>query len=40
MNIHHFEQLMVIFQEHRNEDGSTGFDIDKVTHDLLVSRSI
>ena len=29
MNINHFEQLMVIFQSHRNEDGSTGFDIDK-----------
>ncbi|KAI8902061.1 WD40-repeat-containing domain protein [Globomyces pollinis-pini] len=29
MNINHFEQLMVTFQAHRNEDGSTGFDIDK-----------
>jgi WD40 repeat protein len=29
MNINHFEQLMVIFKSHRNEDGSTGFDIDK-----------
>lgn len=30
MNSNHFEQLMVIFQAHRNEDGSTGFDIEKV----------
>jgi WD40 repeat protein len=29
MNINHFEQLMVIFQSHRNDDGTTGFDIDK-----------
>lgn len=29
MNIHHFEQLMVTFHEHKNEDGSSGFDIDK-----------
>ncbi|KAJ3092952.1 WD40 repeat domain 95 [Quaeritorhiza haematococci] len=29
MNIHHFEQLMITFHEHKNEDGSTGFDIDK-----------
>lgn len=30
LNINHFEKLMAMFQEHRNEDGSTGFDIDKV----------
>lgn len=30
MNIHHFEQLMVMFNEHKNEDGSGGFTIDKV----------
>ncbi|KAI8929846.1 WD40-repeat-containing domain protein [Entophlyctis helioformis] len=29
MNIHHFEQLMTLFHDHRNEDGSAGFDIDK-----------
>ncbi|KAJ3105689.1 WD40 repeat domain 95 [Phlyctochytrium planicorne] len=29
MNIHHFEQLMITFHNHKNEDGSTGFDIDK-----------
>lgn len=29
MNIHHFEQLMITFQEHVNEDGSSGMDIDK-----------
>ncbi|KAI8914980.1 WD40-repeat-containing domain protein [Powellomyces hirtus] len=29
MNMNHFEQLMVLFQSHENEDGSTGFDIDK-----------
>ncbi|KAJ3217574.1 WD40 repeat domain 95 [Dinochytrium kinnereticum] len=29
MNIHHFEQLMITFHEHKNDDGSTGFDIDK-----------
>ncbi|KAI9325972.1 WD40-repeat-containing domain protein [Zopfochytrium polystomum] len=29
MNIHHFEQLMVTFHQHKNEDGSSGFDIDK-----------
>lgn len=27
----HFEQLMIMFQSHENEDGSTGFTIDKVT---------
>lgn len=29
LNINHFEKLMEMFQEHKNEDGSTGFDIDK-----------
>ncbi|KAJ3193190.1 EF-hand calcium binding domain 8 [Irineochytrium annulatum] len=29
MNIHHFENLLRIFNEHKNDDGSTGFDIDK-----------
>ncbi|KAI8996010.1 WD40-repeat-containing domain protein [Gaertneriomyces semiglobifer] len=29
LNMSHYEQLMVMFQEHRNEDGSAGFDIDK-----------
>nr|KAJ3422048.1 WD repeat-containing protein 49 [Polyrhizophydium stewartii] len=29
MNIHHFEQLMTLFHNHHNEDGSSGFDIDK-----------
>jgi hypothetical protein len=29
MNIHHFEELMRIFQEEKRED-SSGFDIDKV----------
>jgi len=29
MNIHHFEMLMEKLQEHRNEDGSTGFTMDK-----------
>ncbi|KAI9139143.1 WD40-repeat-containing domain protein [Paraphysoderma sedebokerense] len=31
MNIHHFEQLMRIFQEHQSEDGEGGFDIDTVS---------
>jgi hypothetical protein len=31
LNINHFERLMAMFQEHRNENGSTGFDIDKVS---------
>jgi len=30
MNIHHFEMLMEKLQEHRNEDGSTGFTMEKV----------
>jgi len=30
MNIHHFEMLMQKLQEHRNEDGSTGFSMEKV----------
>ncbi|KAI9352022.1 WD40-repeat-containing domain protein [Obelidium mucronatum] len=29
MNIQHFEQLMQTFHAHKNEDGSSGFDIDK-----------
>eukprot|EP00842_Homolaphlyctis_polyrhiza_P005998 jgi/Hompol1/639/HPOL_002560-RA len=29
MNIHHFEQLMTLFHAHHNEDGSSGFDINK-----------
>ncbi|KAG5456493.1 MAG: hypothetical protein BJ554DRAFT_3750 [Olpidium bornovanus] len=29
MDISHFEKLMETFQSHTNEDGSTGFDIDK-----------
>ncbi|KAI9094719.1 WD40-repeat-containing domain protein [Phlyctochytrium arcticum] len=29
MNMNHFEQLMVMFQSHENEDGTSGFDIDK-----------
>ncbi|TPX58932.1 hypothetical protein SpCBS45565_g07880 [Spizellomyces sp. 'palustris'] len=29
MNMNHFEQLMAMFQSHQNEDGSSGFDIDK-----------
>ncbi|KAJ3056388.1 WD repeat-containing protein 49 [Rhizophlyctis rosea] len=29
MNISHFEQLMNTFQNHVNDDGSSGFDIDK-----------
>ncbi|KAJ3227462.1 WD40 repeat domain 95 [Clydaea vesicula] len=29
MNIHHFEQLQSTFENHKNEDGSSGFDIDK-----------
>lgn len=33
MNIHHFEMLMAMFEEHRNEDGSSGFDIDKARLD-------
>ncbi len=31
MDIKHYEMLMKMFDEHRNEDGSSGFDIDKVT---------
>ncbi|KAJ3393876.1 hypothetical protein HDU84_000839 [Entophlyctis sp. JEL0112] len=31
MNIQHFEQLMQTFHAHKNEDGSSGFDINKVT---------
>ena len=30
MNIRHFEMLMEKLQEHRNEDGSTGFTMEKV----------
>jgi hypothetical protein len=30
LNINHFEKLMSMFEAHRNEDGSTGFNIDKV----------
>ncbi|KAI8827856.1 WD40-repeat-containing domain protein [Chytriomyces cf. hyalinus JEL632] len=29
MNIQHFEQLMQTFHAHKNEDGSSGFDINK-----------
>ncbi|KAI8818479.1 WD40-repeat-containing domain protein [Fimicolochytrium jonesii] len=29
MNMNHFEQLMVLFQEHEDETGEGGFDIDK-----------
>ncbi|KAL2911515.1 hypothetical protein HK105_209004 [Polyrhizophydium stewartii] len=35
MNIHHFEQLMTLFHNHHNEDGSSGFDIDKVFGEVL-----
>jgi hypothetical protein len=35
MNIHHFEELMRIFQAEKRED-SSGFDIDKVCFGLLV----
>ncbi|KAJ3129013.1 WD40 repeat domain 95 [Nowakowskiella sp. JEL0407] len=28
MNLHHFEELMKLFHEHKREDGATGFDID------------
>jgi Ca2+-binding EF-hand superfamily protein len=30
MDIKHYEELMRLFEEHRNPDGSSGFDIDKV----------
>lgn len=29
MNLYHFEKLMKTFNEHKNEGGSQGFDIDK-----------
>ncbi|ORX44215.1 WD40 repeat-like protein, partial [Piromyces finnis] len=40
MNIHHFEMLMEKLQEHRNEDGSTGFTMDKVYFFLEVFGEI
>ena len=35
MNIKHFEQLQALFENHVNEDGSQGFDIEMV---FIISK--
>ena len=35
MDIKHYEMLMTMFEEHKNDDGTGGFDIEKVRRSRL-----